>query len=368
MLCIPKIKAITLYSAGDGAWDDANTWSHTDGGPNGAGIPSTTDNVIIRSGDNVVGEEFFPAKFTRAGNMTIRAGGSFTLNGSAFFDFSAPDKELHVYGTFQTLDGNSRLRNQGFMHFHAGSMVKIGNDFEIFNTSSTIVDTDMIVGDDLRIVESGGQICGNGNIILGLATAAKVTNVSGGTGLNQVCPGVCIINDGPPGVTNCGEGGFSLPISLISFEIKDDILEWEVIESEVNAFEIYYSSDLDTWELLSTLDSQGDGQNIYRYSLTQEGYYRVQSVEVIPFISSTVFYQGVEKIAIRLYPNPIQKNQEVHIEGKDLQSLEIYDTQGKLIKRISLDHLTIPLNLPAGKYFMKIYTSEDVNHQTIIVE
>lgn len=368
ILCIQEIKAITYYSAQDGHWGNPSTWSLTDGGLGGAGVPNNTDEVIIRSGDDITIHRDFPNHFLREGNFTIRAGGSFTLNGDAYFDFRTPGTEFHIYGTFQATDDNSRLRNRAYMHLHPGSVVEIGNDFDIFNTSITIVDTDMIVGDDLRVIGNLGQVCGNGTIILGLDADARVTNVLGGTGLDQVCSTVCVINDGLPGITNCGLGAFTLPITLLTFEVQGKVLYWEVIESEVKAFEVYFSSNLKEWTRLAVLDSQGDGQNHYRFPLSNRGYYQIHSVEDEPFISNPIYFIGGENPKVKLYPNPVSQNQSIQIIGGDVQHVDVYDASGRFIKNIKPKDTRIPIDLNPGKYIFRLYNAQSIQNQWIIVK
>ncbi|MCB9360114.1 MAG: T9SS type A sorting domain-containing protein [Flavobacteriales bacterium] len=61
---------------------------------------------------------------------------------------------------------------------------------------------------------------------------------------------------------------------------------------------------------------------------------------------------------IKIYPNPVQKNNIIIIEGKDLEKVEIITLQGKIVYQSKLMNNQLTIDINQGIYFLKVTNSK----------
>ncbi len=365
-----------FYSAGDGNWNNANTWSATDGGAGGHGIPATGDTVIIRSGDVVsipgsytVGP--VPASvgnhqsqggnhFIHDGKLTVRSGG--TLQKTAGGTYLIFDGKTDIFGT---LDTNNRLYNLGEMEIHPGATASIGNDLVLADVSSTVIDVDLDAVDDLYFVGTDATLCGSGSITLGTSSGSKIQEFDGADAVNQMCAGFPVHNDGNEGDTTSGENA-TLPITLIVFKVLDDKLYWDVIEENVLAYEVHYAKNGNQWEKYGELKAHGTGHYQYSFPISKEGFYRIMSVEEVPEFSPIVYFTGIPA-AVKIFPNMAKENEDISILGEEIQRLEFVNRSGQIMKTVTDKFDVVHLNLKPDVYYVRVYQPVSVTTRRLII-
>lgn len=62
-----------------------------------------------------------------------------------------------------------------------------------------------------------------------------------------------------------------------------------------------------------------------------------------------------------IYPNPVQKNNTIQIEGKDLEKAEIINLQGKIVYQSELTNNQLNIDINQGIYFLKVTNSKGIN-------
>jgi hypothetical protein len=172
------------------------------------------------------------------------------------------------------------------------------------------------------------------------------------------------------------EENYALPVEFLSFDAVSNqetiILNW-VTSTETNNsfFTIEKSSDGLSYQAMGYLDGAGNStsQTSYQYTdlYPNEGlnYYRVKQTDFNGQFSYTdiksVFYEP--SITTRLYPNPVEPGQKVHIQSSlinaDSVSVWITNPQGQkemLYPEIIKNHIEviIPSSFKNGIYIMQL--------------
>ncbi|MEL7004416.1 MAG: hypothetical protein AAFN93_17020, partial [Bacteroidota bacterium] len=298
MLWSGVVLAQTTFYSRNGAtaprnWNEADTWTlNSDGSGAAASIPGRDDNVVILNGHNVIinatnangstgespesigvidigsGDVAFPSSnstmFYQRGNITIDAGATVTSTVPAILEGATS-----INGTLNT---SGDLVNIGRLDANVGSSLSVGDDFILAGVSETEININSIGADDLYMDHSSAQLCGSGTLDL-QGGGSTIQSFNGADPSTQTCAGFTVT-----GCATCpfsGAGSFTLPIDLISFEVVDHQLVWDVYQYEVYGFQVEYSADAFDWEIIGAVDSKGDGRNQYSYSIRNTGYYRV---------------------------------------------------------------------------------------------
>lgn len=177
-----------------------------------------------------------------------------------------------------------------------------------------------------------------------------------------------------------------LPITLRSFVANryhknDVLLEWES-EIEINAshYEIQRSTDSRSWLTIDKVEAVADeeGSESYRYidqnafleTLQRElVYYRLRMIDLDgSFAFSDV--RGVkfdaEEQGFEVWPNPTHDKINITIDNLDVESIQLYDTAGRVLRSFNLqkaaDTYKMEVSLQAegitaGEYFLKLVTN-----------
>lgn len=172
-----------------------------------------------------------------------------------------------------------------------------------------------------------------------------------------------------------------LPITLSYFTAEKDgedaLLLWETLSETNNShFDIEYSFDGLSYNLLHTVEGQGTTTNSNTYQYTHENiglestnvFYRLKQVDY----DGLSTYSPVRVVTFKknndviLYPNPLQRGQQLIIVGKEeFKSLEVYTINGQLVySNQYTDNENVVFietsNLASGNYIVVI-NKEEVN-------
>ena len=176
-----------------------------------------------------------------------------------------------------------------------------------------------------------------------------------------------------------------LPVKLKSFDrvLRNDygILIWESL-AEVNFshYEIYSSTDLKSWDLVSQHNGEGRG-SIYQSDKiefeNQITYFRLQSIDVD---GSTEIHQKViylpstaKENGFTVYPNPLNGNDQLTINSPiDVPHiLNIYTINGKkvhseIIETNGLHNIALSQNIDNGTYLVELLSS-GINYKSKLI-
>lgn len=169
-------------------------------------------------------------------------------------------------------------------------------------------------------------------------------------------------------------GCLALPVELLNFEAKEVEnrkvnLEWQT-SSEVNNdyFEVHRSIDLESWELVTTVDGAGNSTEFLSYSAEDLepymglSYYKLIQVDnngesTLSDIRSVTLQLDNER-GLSIYPNPTLGVLNITGSRSQLEKLELFNSVGKQLEvniLASGDHsVTIDVsNLTQGVYLLK---------------
>ncbi len=351
----------TYYSRKNGNWNTANTWSLSPGGPASITTPGPNDHVVVQSGDQVT----FPltANYTHMADITIESGATlkFTSNGTATLVGSS--NQMEVYGTF---DANRDFINRDAqVYIYSGANFSVKDDYIMEGYSVTYLEGNINLTDDIYIRGTTPIITGFGTVTLGSGSTAQLRFFNGASS-DQINSNVCILNDGTNPNPVCGTGSGSLPVRLLSMEIADADLYWEVQETEVRGYELLYSSDGVNWDVLAYIPGQGDGSHQYNYMLSKTGYYQVRSDEEVPYASAPIYYQSPQDRERVQIPNPLPAQTWVSLANSAVRSFQIYDLQGRMIREGREQNLSF--QLPAGQFLIKMQTEDSFEVKKVWVQ
>ncbi len=166
----------------------------------------------------------------------------------------------------------------------------------------------------------------------------------------------------------------SLPLNLLSFtgvhEAGLNSLQWKTGD-EVNtrAFDIEYSSNGKNFEVAGTVAAYGTGNHSYYFEdskhADRNAYYRLKMIDnngTYTYSRTIVLNaQGSNAAAaVRIWPNPVNSQLNIGTDGATLQSITIYDIQGKVVSRVQVGEAgSIDCSmLAAGVYFLNASDKE----------
>lgn len=177
-----------------------------------------------------------------------------------------------------------------------------------------------------------------------------------------------------------------LPIELISFEARTlgDVvrLDWSTAsETNNDFFTLERSEDGVNWGIFSTVDGNGNSNQVLTYSSVDEApmngisYYRLKQTDFDgQFSYSDTRMVDVSSIPENLYasPNPSKGIFTINRKVTNLQNIRLYNGQGKAMvghevyigSQVKLDLSS----LPTGVYFLNISTSEEVSETIRLVK
>ncbi|MCR9171172.1 MAG: T9SS type A sorting domain-containing protein [bacterium] len=196
----------------------------------------------------------------------------------------------------------------------------------------------------------------------------------------------------PVGLSRSGFNGFSefgvaaptsaLPIELIDISavgVEDHIkVVWNVAsESNLSHYELERSEDGTDFELIATLDAQGNTTNTLSYQYDdydvrgfQHYYYQVRSVdldgtyEYTPVVVASIdgYGEGFNENVVSLYPNPTNSNTAVaiHADQQMTLSMTVMSASGQLVheQKLLLNSGNTIVNLASNQWANGVYLVE----------
>jgi len=188
----------------------------------------------------------------------------------------------------------------------------------------------------------------------------------------------------------------SLPIDLKSFTATKNErsvqLDWET-SSETNGshFDVERSQDLETWELIGTVDAVGESSTLQTYDFLDDKlplnarnnhktfYYRLNMVDN----DESAEYSEVRSVRFDLdgegdflvYPNPSVNEVYVNLSSVTPETgpatLNIIDMNGKLVRKVPLmsnDDIQVDVsNMISGVYYFMAQQGENTFTQKVII-
>ena len=184
-----------------------------------------------------------------------------------------------------------------------------------------------------------------------------------------------------------GSGNGALPVELKFFNVKksnnEHVLFWETAsEKQFSHFEIQQSTDGKTFHALEKVASKGGNASMYETRILEnrsgEFYYRLAMVD----LDGSVHYSTIQKLvvlnqtSIQLYPNPVQDQLIVQMDGKKSGQgkLSIYNILGKMVYQQTIwmkdgeQTIQLPIfdQLPSGTYSLQIENQGEMIQQKVI--
>ena len=198
------------------------------------------------------------------------------------------------------------------------------------------------------------------------------------------------------GIFTFGSTGFvSLPISLTSFKIiqKENVVEikWETISEKNNDyFTIEKTKDGIDYELVSKIKAAGNHNGVLSYE-TEDfrpydglSYYRLLQIDrngkQISYPLQSISFKNKEAFDFQVYPNPISKKDNLHIEIKDQlnqeASITILNILGQPLKienrnlknQNEIINLNLHSELSNGIYIVQIKVKNILYSKKIVLQ
>ncbi|MEM6697861.1 MAG: T9SS type A sorting domain-containing protein [Bacteroidota bacterium] len=173
-----------------------------------------------------------------------------------------------------------------------------------------------------------------------------------------------------PDSENCDGNGILVPVELVFFEgkvTKAGIeLYWQTASEFINeGFEIQRSTDAKTWESLDFVKGHGTTLELQNYKWTDvtasanTNYYRLKQLDMdgVYEYSEIIALNkaGVAKSTLVIAPNPVGEilHYQLVEQRQAIQSLQIYDLSGRLVKGTTDQVTALPIHdLEKGTYIL----------------
>lgn len=202
-----------------------------------------------------------------------------------------------------------------------------------------------------------------------------------------------INNAGPEMTCQYSAAGALLPVELVYFrsEIKENTVQlfWQTA-SEINneGFQVEYSKDGKTWEMLDFIDGKGTTTELVDYAYNHESpaagitnYYRLRQIDFdgaqeFSRIASE-FIAGAGDGQINVFPNPIsgkELNVEFYFTSDKETLIQLTDALGRTVwanqifvtEKGQRQVLDLP-QVTTGNYYLIVQTEAQIFHKKIMV-
>ncbi|MGB3468821.1 MAG: T9SS type A sorting domain-containing protein [Cyclobacteriaceae bacterium] len=339
----------------DGDWSSTGSWQGGnigDGGEN-VSMNANTDLTIL------VGESFTIGALDvgKNGTITIDSGGELIINGTLLAD---KEFTINVEGSL-TVNGSMNVAKTLVLNV-TGTMTVNGN-VDMAKDAGVTVDGSLGVTGSFNSAQNA-TVTVNGNMAVG-------GDLNLGTGST-------ILGTGPVSAGECTGSACAdeqLPVELLFFSIQPDglisVIEWATLTEEDNDFfTIERSKNSHDWEVIATVEGNGNSSSKIDYSYIDQSpymglsYYRLKQTD-FDGTSETFDVKMIQFSTInelKVYPNPVHRSERLKITtgalAEEQINIEIIDQAGQIIKTfISYgDHTTIPvdMDLNPGFYFIRM--------------
>ena len=154
---------------------------------------------------------------------------------------------------------------------------------------------------------------------------------------------------------------------------KQAAITWYVQENNVASYMVEKSTDARSFNAIATVNSQGDGNNIYNYidasPITGTVYYRIQQIDRNgrSSYSSIIKLSNQQASLLTIYPNPTKNI--VTISGAKVGSMaSLTDINGKLLWHTLIKQNTFTIDMSKYSSAVYIFKTDTGETQKIIKE
>jgi hypothetical protein len=370
----------TLGTSGD--WNTAGNWNN--GVPDALGeiaVLGTNKDAFLYSPNSVT------FGFTSVGgsalsmnnnnDLTIAAGATMTLGSSALLGGGVKNSletnngpvinvngDLYIYGDF-IVENAITLNITGRMYIYGDVIVKNNSQFTVNNTGLLAVTGNFTANNGVKL-DIDGTVTIGGTLTTGNGSTAAINPPSGSIsvgGCNSSTSNFCNI---------------ILPVELIFVQVKRDdngfvVVNWATA-TEKNADYFAIERSVNGKEFSEVGRVKAAGTTIFRqdYSFTHEtpllgrSYYRLKQVD----FDGTTEYFGIKHVDVdgkkflSLERNPVVNNElkfRLNFTTESLVFGSIISSTGHELQKFTFSgtEYTVPLNLKAGAYLVKINAGTD---------
>lgn len=408
--------AETYYSLADGDWATASLWSTRADGTGLSGVPTATDDVVIRH--TIVHDAGLG--YVHYGNIEITASGTYSVGTGTGVSqpYFFAGELFEVYGELITSsDFEHQLRpgtggdgtEDGVLLVHETAILDIGDDLILNSSSITLLNNaacgDGWCHDDIYFVGPTAQICGEGKFIVpdlirAWANVDKSSERSAGSDAwqiqleNQICKDFTLYGSKQDCDNNVPRftGQSSFPVEFLSFEaelIDEQVLLSWTTASELNNdfFTIERSVDGRTFEAIDRVQGAGTTESASHYQvfdaspISQMTSYRIKQTDFDGHFSYSETVQvraDAFQSQLTVFPNPASAGAEtLHISGwnpNHSYALTMLDVNGSVLLEAEIPAQTsqaypiaFPSDLASGLYFITISNETEQLSQQIII-
>ncbi|MCB0632180.1 MAG: T9SS type A sorting domain-containing protein [Saprospiraceae bacterium] len=270
----------------------------------------------------------------------------------------------------------------------AGSALTVNSlSLSLYGRSGCTIDYDFT----LTGTEIGEYKVKIGNLVVVTlpVTSPGILNFSGTTSTALPC---FLISDifgeiriiTPSGATCILDISSLLPVTLTYFTASEDdgkaVLRWATA-TELNneGFFIEHARDGENWQPLGFVAGVGTTNEPQNYDFTVDDlplgdhYFRLKQVDhdgsSSLSIVANLYMEGPDG-PLRIFPNPVQRGQQLNIKG-GFDQIEVYSLTGQRVLRIQkADDLSLPqfTDLPSGMYQLRIQRHGKTISEKLIVQ
>lgn len=361
-----------------GNWNVAGNWSGSNIGDalgenvtiNNSVAPTIPTGLTYTVGTTVLSQD---NNFTIDATSTLNVGSSgnarnFTTNLNPNLVINGV---LEIWGDF-IANNNVVLNITGTVHIHGNMQFSgSGTNVTVNGAGNLIVDGNMTGGGNVNFTVNGAVDVGGS------------VNVGGGSNLNG--SGTFHVGGTCSGTPFCSSG--ILPVELKYFRARAttshvDLVWATASEHDVDYYVLERSIDGKMFSEIGKIASMGNSSTERMYSFSDEkpttgvSFFRLNEVSLSgnKKILSTIknFFDGSRSVTI--YPNPVAQEQPLsfsfNYKSVEQHEVSVFDTRGALIGKATMNgsDTTLPLNLPAGVYVVRIVSNELSSVQRLVVQ
>ncbi len=266
----------------------------------------------------------------------------------------------------------------------SGGTFTLGDDFSIETDNNNISfsgDADINIGDDLDFGGDNSTFSTSGTATIDIAEDIQTD----GSGNTITLGGSSVVNSG--GIDDFSVitqienvsgnvGGTPLPVEFLSistsltYDGKVTVMWSTASEINNDFFTVEKSTDLEIWEELGVVLGAGTSFTELNYSFIDDSsntgtvYYRIKQtdfnnhVEYSDVVSESL--QTSQSIEVNVYPNPSTEIITIQLENGNLNTINIYNSQGHNVMNLSQSLVTntnkVTINIshfPGGIYIIR---------------
>jgi hypothetical protein len=175
--------------------------------------------------------------------------------------------------------------------------------------------------------------------------------------------------------------GAPLPVTLVRFEAKvvenTAALSWTTTaESNSDRFEVQRSLNGKKWEVIGTVNAQGESAATVDYSFKDvapagtDNYYRLKMMDK----DLTFTYSGIRSVSfdsqlsLTLYPNPVHDVLTLQTDHSKVKSVTVTNVNGRKVYTAGTARTIDVKHLPDGVYVVSVtYTDNTVKSQKVVL-